>query len=100
MFNTKDFWFKTFSKTVESAETCDTEEFTVDSLVILINVEKEDEIQKDIIVKKAVNNISWLAKKNDRKKVVLHSFGHLSECKSSIEFADDAIKAIKDKISC
>lgn len=98
MFDTNDFWFKTFSKTVESAETCDTEEFTVDSLVILINVEKEDEIQKDKVVKKAVYNISWLAKKKDRKKVVLHSFGHLSESKSSIEFADDAIKAIKDKL--
>ena len=98
MFDTNNFWYKTFSKTVESAETYDMEESTADSLVILINVEKEDETQKDKVVKKAVNNISWLAKTNDRKKVVLHSFGHLSESKSSIEFADDAIKAIKDKL--
>lgn len=68
MFDTNDFWYKTFSKTVESAETCDVEESTTDSLVILINVEKEDEDQKDKVVKKAVNNISWLAKKNRQKK--------------------------------
>jgi len=71
MFDTNDFWYKTFSKTVESAEICDMEESTINSLVIFINVEKEDEVQKDKVVKKAVNNISWLAKKTDRKKVVL-----------------------------
>ena len=99
MFDTNDFWYKTFSKTVESAEICDMKESTINSLVIFINVEKEDEVQKDKVVKKAVNNISWLAKKTDRKKVVLHSFGHLSESKSSIEFADDAIKTIKNKLT-
>ncbi|WP_412534918.1 threonyl-tRNA synthetase editing domain-containing protein [Methanosarcina sp.] len=34
-----------------------------------------------------------------RNKVVLHSFGHLSESKSSIEFAEDAIKIIRDKLT-
>ena len=68
MFDTNDFWYKTFSKTVEFAETYDMEGSTADSLVILINVEKEDEIQKDKVVKKAVNNISWLAKKTERKR--------------------------------
>lgn len=99
MFDTNDFWYKTFSKTIDSAETCDREESKTDSLVIFINVEKEDESQKDKVVKKAVNNISWLAKKTDREKVVLHSFGHLSESKSSIDFADDAIKTIKNKLT-
>ncbi len=99
MFDANDFWYKTFSKTVESADTYDVEESMTDSLIIFINVEKEDEAQKDKVVKKAVNNISWLAKKTDRKKVVLHSFGHLSDSKSSIEFAENAIKAIKDKLT-
>jgi hypothetical protein len=47
MFDTNDFWYKTFSKTIGSAETCDKEESTVNSFVIFINVEKEDESQKD-----------------------------------------------------
>jgi hypothetical protein len=71
----------------------------MNSLVIFINVEKEDESQKEKAVRKAVDNISWLAKKTDRKKVILHSFGHLSESKSSVEFANDAIKKIKDKLN-
>lgn len=99
MFDTNCFWYKTFSKTVETAETCEREEYTTDSLVIFVNVEKEDEAQKDKVVKKAVNNIAWLAKKTERNKVVLHSFGHLSESKSSIEFAEDAIKTIKGKLT-
>lgn len=99
MFDTNDFWYKPFSKTIESAENYSEEWSTMDSLVIFINVEKEDEDRKDKVVKKAVNNIRWLAKKTDRKKVVLHSFGHLSESKSNVEFAEDAIKAIKDKLT-
>ncbi|WP_082089488.1 threonyl-tRNA synthetase editing domain-containing protein [Methanosarcina horonobensis] len=45
---------------VGSVETCGTEKSTKNSLVIFINVEEEDEDQKDKVVKKAVNNISWL----------------------------------------
>lgn len=99
MFDTNDFWYKTFSKSVESVESYDKEESTTDSLVIFINVEKEDEERKNKVVKKAVNNIRWLAKKTDRRKVVLHSFGHLSESKSSVEFAEEVIKAINDKLT-
>jgi hypothetical protein len=29
----------------------------------------------------------------------LHSFGHLSESKSSIEFAEDILKTIKEKLT-
>ena len=99
MFDTNDFWYKTFSKTVETAETCNREESATDSLIIFVNVEKEDEAQKDKAVRKAVKNINWLAKKTDRNKVVLHSFGHLSESKSSIEFAENILKTIKEKLT-
>jgi len=99
MFDTNYFWYKTFSKTVKTAEAFDREEATTDSLVIFVNVEKEDEAQKDKVVKKAINNISWLAKKVDRNKVVLHSFGHLSESKSSVEFAEAALEEIKEKLT-
>lgn len=99
MFDTENFWYKTFSKTVETAEICNREESASDSLIIFVNVEKEDEAQKDKVVKKAVNNISWLAKKTDRNKAVLHSFGHLSESKSGVEFAEEILKTIKEKLT-
>ncbi|MCC4767487.1 hypothetical protein FXW07_12895 [Methanosarcina sp. DH1] len=99
MFDTTYFCYKTFSKTVETVEAFDREESITDSLVIFVNVENEDEVQKDKVVRKAVNNIRWLAKKADRNKVVLHSFGHLSESKSSIEFAEDILNTIKEKLT-
>ena len=98
MFDTNEFWYKPFSKTLEHAETANHEEQFSDSLVIFINVEKMDELQNDKIIRKAADNISWLAKKTNRRKVVLHSFAHLSESKSSIEFAESALRAIRDKL--
>lgn len=37
--------------------------------------------------------------KANRNKVVLHFFGHLSESKSSIEFAEDILEAVKEKLT-
>ncbi|BAW29481.1 hypothetical protein MTHERMMSTA1_26400 [Methanosarcina thermophila MST-A1] len=52
MFDTEDFWYKKFSKTVDSAETCEVEKSTTDSLVIFLNVEKEDEDQRIELLKR------------------------------------------------
>ena len=60
---------------------------------------KKTKPEKDKIVKKAVDTICWLAKKTDRKNIVLHSFGHLSDSKSGIKFAEEAIKEIKDRLA-
>ncbi|MFB3764774.1 MAG: threonyl-tRNA synthetase editing domain-containing protein [Methanotrichaceae archaeon] len=99
MFDTNEFWFKTFSKTIESAETCDIEEMTKDSLVIFINVEAEDEGNKNKVIKRACSHILWLAKKNNRKRVILHFFAHLSESKSSAEFAKEALFSIRNRLN-
>ena len=88
MFDTNDFWYKTFEKTVDHVSSADTEASVQDTLVIFINVEKEDEAQRERVVKKTVENISWLARKTDRERVVLHSFAYLSESKSSTRFAE------------
>jgi len=98
MLDTDEFWYKTFSKTLPHVEDCDKEKSIENSLVIFINVEKEDEERKNKVIKKAVNNIRWLAKKTDKNKVVLHSFGHLSESKSSVEFAEEIIGDIYEKL--
>jgi hypothetical protein len=98
MFDANDFWYKTFEKTVDHVETCDTEASIQETLVIFINVEKNDETQCDRVVKKAVENISWLARKTGRKRVVLHSFAHLSESKSSIAFAEEAFRLMMSRL--
>ncbi|MBI5159380.1 hypothetical protein HY992_04630 [Candidatus Micrarchaeota archaeon] len=94
MFNTNEFWYKTFSKTIEGVETVEKEESISEAIVAFVNAEKDDEGRKDEVVRKAVDNISWLARKNARAKILLHAFAHLSESKSSPEFAQAAIEEI------
>jgi predicted deacetylase len=65
-----------------------------DCLVAFIQVEQEDE-EKDVLSreKKLVNHLKWTMRKNNCKKMVLHSFAHLSESKASLEFT----KAVFDQ---
>jgi len=98
MFDSPEFWYRTFSKTLESVESMNEEKTVKDSIVIFLQSESEDESQNERVLEKAVSNISWLAKKVGRVKITLHSFAHLSESKSSIEFAKKMIKSIKSKL--
>lgn len=99
MFDSPEFWYKTFEKTVEGAESVNGQKTTKDSVVVFLQSESEDESRKGKVLKKAVGNISWLARKVGRTKVMLHSFAHLSENKSSIEFAQEMIESLKGKLT-
>jgi len=98
MFDANEFWYKTFSKTLEHAEEVDVEKIVSDALVVFLQSESEDEDRGGKVLKKAVGNISWLSKKVGRKNILLHSFAHLSESKSSIEYAQATIESIKSKL--
>ncbi len=99
MFDTHEFWYKTYSKTVENAESTDREDRVENALVVFLQSEQEDEARQNEVLRKAVDNITWLARKNGRSRVVLHSFAHLSDSKSSIEFAKTMLESIKEKLS-
>lgn len=99
MFNTGEFWYRTYQKTVGSVETEDREELVKEALVIFVNVEKEDEQRMDGVVRKAADNITWLAKKTGRNAIVLHSFAHLSESKSDVGFARDLFVRLNDRLA-
>ncbi len=98
MFNVKEFWYKTFSKTLEDVEKIEKEETIEDTLVVFANVERRDEERTARIIRKTVKNITWLAGKTGRNRIVLHSFAHLSESKSSVEFARKVLRTIEDRL--
>ncbi len=98
MFNVKEFWYKTFSKTLEDVEKIEKEETIEDTLVVFANVERRDEERTARIIKKTVKNITWLTGKTGRNRIVLHSFAHLSESKSSVEFARKVLRTIEDRL--
>ena len=95
MFYTKEWWYKTASKTLETAPDIEIEESMSDAVVFFFHSEAEDEEKYGSVCEKFVKNVKWLAGKFSTKNVVLHSFNHLSSSKSSPEFAkrllDDVI---------
>lgn len=99
MFHTSEFWYKTYSKRLEDVVEQEKEEKTGEGVVVFIQVEKEDEERENKLRKEAIDNIRWLLKKTSTNNVVLHSFAHLSESKSTPEFAQKLIESLRDSLN-
>jgi len=91
MFYVHEFWYKTTHKVLETAAAAEKERRVENAVVIFVHAEAEDEEQKSGVLRKLVKNIKWLAGKFDTKNVVLHSFAHLSDSKSSPLFAESIL---------
>ncbi|MDD1702059.1 MAG: threonyl-tRNA synthetase editing domain-containing protein [Methanoregula sp.] len=98
MFNTREFWFKTFRNSLDPHHEENSEKTVEDTLVIFIHVEAEDDGKKERVIKKATDNILWLAKKTGRNNVVLHSFAHLSDSKSDSTVAQEILQALRQNL--
>lgn len=68
-------------------------------LLACIQIEEADE-EKDIKSreKKLVNHLKWAARKNNTKRIVLHSFAHLGESKASVEFSHAVFDAAQKRL--
>ena len=98
MFDTDGFWFKIHYKPLEDAKPAEPEKRYEPGLVIFIQVEEVDETDLHRAIKKATDNISWLAKKTNRTHILLHSFVHLSESRSTVEVAEQIFDNLRDKL--
>ena len=98
MFYTKEWWYKTASKTLENVPAEDKEESMTGAVVIFFHSEAEDEAQCGSVVQKFVKNAKWIAGKFHTKNVVLHSFNHLSSSKSSSEFAQTLLDEVSRRL--
>ncbi len=85
-----EFEYTPAQKNLDSAEDVTESATYSDSILAFIQAEETDE---DYDVKsrekKLVNHLKWAARKNDCKKIILHSFAHLSESKASVEFTKE-----------
>jgi hypothetical protein len=98
MFYSKEWWYKTASKTLAEVPDEDREESITDAVVIFFHCEEGDEARHDSVVQKFVKNTKWLAGKFNVKNVVLHSFNHLSSSKSSPEFAQSLLDEVRQRL--
>ncbi len=63
-----------------------------------IQVEKEDEENESAVKKKLLKNLKWIAGKNQTKKIILHSFAHLSESKAEAKFTKAVFDNIEERL--
>lgn len=67
--------------------------------VAFIQVEKEDEENETAVKKKLLKNLKWIAGKNNTKKIILHSFAHLSESKADPNFTKQLFDNIDERLT-
>jgi hypothetical protein len=68
------------------------------AIVAFIQCEPRDEERGDAVLKQAVKYFRWFSRKRDVSRLVLHSFAHLAEERSSPEFARDLLQALGDQL--
>ena len=82
-----EFCYKPAQKNLETVEDVAESGSYSNAILAFIHVEEKDE-DNDLKSreKKLVNHLKWVARKNECKSIILHSFAHLSDSKASVEF--------------
>ena len=88
MFLAKQFTFRPFEKTLLEAGEGGGEVQVVDAAIVFVHAEPRYEADPSGLETKFVKNVKWIAGKRGLKNVVLHSFTHLAEARSSPQFAE------------
>lgn len=82
-----EFGYSPAQKNLEKAEEVTSGKEFTDCILAFIQVEESDEeFEVKSREKKLVNHLKWTARKNNCKKIVLHSFAHLSDSKATAEY--------------
>ncbi len=83
------FAYEPVSKTLEDFPEVNDSAVFEESLVAFIQTEEADEENMKSVETKLVKNLKWGSRKNNTRKVVLHSFAHLSESKAEPHFTKE-----------
>ncbi|RLC51009.1 MAG: hypothetical protein DRZ79_03470 [Candidatus Cloacimonadota bacterium] len=98
MIYSNSFSYKTTTKTLENFPDINEEKEIKDSLAGFIHVEEKDEENKAKTVTKLIKNLKWAANKNGTKKIILHSFAHLSESKAAPETTKEIFDNAEERL--
>lgn len=100
MIYCNNFSYFPATKSLEEAEEITEGASFEQAQVAFIQAEETDETSGRVksIEKKLLNYIKWISRKNGTKKVVLHSFAHLSDSKASAKFTKELFDRIEVKL--
>ncbi len=85
-------------KNLEDAEDITNGEVFENVQTAFIQVEEHDMENPKSSEKKLLNFIKWVARKNECKQVVLHSFAHLSESKADPAFTKQLFDNVEQRL--
>ena len=88
MFSNR-FKYTPTKKTLDNFPDFNKENEIKESLVAFIHAEEKDQDDMKSVEKKLVKLLKWAGKKNNTRKITLHSFAHLSESKATPEWTKD-----------
>ena len=98
MIYTERFAYKTSVKALDSEPEISEESAVDQALVGFIHVEEKDAANLPYVETKLVKNLKWAARKNKTRKIVLHSFAHLSESKASPEITKQLLDSSERRL--
>lgn len=98
MIYCKTFGFKPTVKTLEMADENEVAASYENVQTAFIQVEAEDVDREVQVSKKLLKNLKWVCGKNKTRKVVLHSFAHLSESKADPEFTKRIFDSVQERL--
>jgi len=95
----KGFKYTPTVKTVESVPLIEKDPKSYENVqTAFIHVEQEDVIKASEKEKKLVKNLKWICGKNNVKRVILHSFAHLSESKAEPDFTQLLFNRVEERM--
>ena len=94
----KEFVTRPVTKTLEDFPDTGEELSLQEVQTAFIHAEAEDMENPGPVEKKLLKNIKWAAGKNGTKKVVLHSFAHLSDSKADPYFTKELFDRVEERL--
>ncbi len=92
------FAYKTKIKTLIEFPDVDGQENITKALVGFIHVEEKDADDLAKSVTKLIKNLKWAANKNNTRKIILHSFAHLSNSSALPEITKAMLNAAEERL--
>lgn len=95
----REFSYQPATKNLETAKDATEGARFQEAILAFIQVEEKDE-EKDVASreKKLVNHLKWTARKNNSKRVILHSFAHLSDSKASVTYTQELFNLAEKRL--
>ncbi len=92
------FAFKPAQQVLEDADPARGHQEFDHVIVGFIHAELEDELQSGEVEKKLLKNLKWAAGKNETRRIVLHSFSHLSDSKANPSFTKQLFDRVQVRL--